>query len=444
MGLNKDITSTFFTRVLTVIIAFAKTVLIARFLGVEGNGEYAIFTASVGLFILILGFGIDSATVYYLSKREVDPQPLFLTFGLFSIVVSAIFFCVVHSIHMNISTSIFLPNSKISLEYELLLAGSLFFMLISKILQAILRSFKKFIQLNFILLINSIFTVSLFGGLYFTSYYGLKLDDIWIFYVYTFVQFNLVCLLVYYSKRYLSLSKFSFLTKAQVYSLLTFGGLAYFANIVQFLNYRLDYWFIEYYTDASQLGTYALAVSLIQMIWLLPGSVASVMFPYIANNDYINNTLNLIRISKLVFYILLVLFIVSIFCMAFLINLFFGEAFNETIYLFWILLFASIPLSYPIIFASYFAGIKRVDINFKSSLIGLIATVILDIILIPKFGNFGAAYATSSSYLATSFYSIYSMQRVTNISFRTYFLFNKIELQLFKSNVKKYTKTILG
>jgi len=443
MGLNKDISSTFFTRIVTVIIAFAKTILIAKFLGVEGNGEYAIFTASVGLFILILGFGIDTATVFYVSKKEIAPQPLFITFIIFSVVVCLLFFCFMHGLHSYIRTSIFLPNSRINLQYEFLLVASLFLMLISKLLQAFFKAFKNFTQLNSILLINGFLTVSLFGGLFFIDYFHKSIADIWIFYIYALVQFSLVCLLLYHSKDYISLNKFSLLTKSQILSLITFGGLAYLANIIQFLNYRLDYWFIEYFTDAKQLGTYSLAVSFIQMIWLLPGSVATVMFPYVANKEGNDISTKIIRISKLVFYFLILLFIISFLSMSSLVNILFGEEFNETTSLFWILLSASVPLSYSIIFASYFAGINRIDINFKGSFLGLIVTIFFDILLIPKNGNIGAAYATSLSYLVTTIYSIYYMNKLTNISFYNYFTVNKLELHLFKMAIKRYTKNLI-
>src|SRR6185503_11464783 len=67
--------------------------------------------------------------------------------------------------------------------------------------------------------------------------------------------------------------------------MLGLGLKAYVANLLQFLNYRFDYWIVGYFTDLRTLGLYSLASSLGQMLWLLPKSAATVFLPVIASGE---------------------------------------------------------------------------------------------------------------------------------------------------------------
>ena len=60
-----------------------------------------------------------------------------------------------------------------------------------------------------------------------------------------------------------------------------------------------------------------------------------------------------------------------------------------------------------ILWSAYLSGKGRVDVNLKTSLIGFIAALTFNIILIPEYGVIGAATATSVSYFISGVYSYY-------------------------------------
>ena len=63
--------------------------------------------------------------------------------------------------------------------------------------------------------------------------------------------------------------------KAGLKSVMRFSTPAYAANVLQYLNYRLDLFLVAYFRGLKEVGLYALATSLAQLIWLVSGAVAT-------------------------------------------------------------------------------------------------------------------------------------------------------------------------
>lgn len=57
----------------------------------------------------------------------------------------------------------------------------------------------------------------------------------------------------------------------------------------------------------------------------------------------------------------------------------------------------------------------RPDVNLKASLLGLLATVDLDLALIPRYGIEGAAVASATSYLVTTTFVAISLARIAGL-----------------------------
>ena len=55
-------------------------------------------------------------------------------------------------------------------------------------------------------------------------------------------------------------------------------------TIAAYLNYRVDEIFIATLLPAEQLGVYVIAVALVERIWILPGSVSTVLLPHLTSS----------------------------------------------------------------------------------------------------------------------------------------------------------------
>ena len=54
---------------------------------------------------------------------------------------------------------------------------------------------------------------------------------------------------------------------------------AYAGNVAAYLNYRADEFIIAAFLPAEQLGFYAVAVGLVERIWIVPGAVSTALLP---------------------------------------------------------------------------------------------------------------------------------------------------------------------
>ena len=64
---------------------------------------------------------------------------------------------------------------------------------------------------------------------------------------------------------------------------------------------------------------------------------------------------------------------------------------------------------YPI--SSYHAGIKRVDINVKGSMLALLVIVLGNSLFTPKYGTYAAAIVSSIGYTVYFIYSLYNFNK---------------------------------
>jgi O-antigen/teichoic acid export membrane protein len=67
---------------------------------------------------------------------------------------------------------------------------------------------------------------------------------------------------------------------------------AYFATVLSYLNYRVDQIIIAALLPTEQLGFYVLAVSLAERLWLVTGVVANALLPHITNSAERDPTLS--------------------------------------------------------------------------------------------------------------------------------------------------------
>ena len=74
---------------------------------------------------------------------------------------------------------------------------------------------------------------------------------------------------------------------------------------------------------------------------------------------------------------------------------------------------------YPV--SSYHAGIKRVDINVKGSLLALLAIIVLNAVFTPVYGIYAASVASSVGYTIYFIFSLYFFKRQNAIKLHQFF-----------------------
>jgi O-antigen/teichoic acid export membrane protein len=208
---------------------------------------------------------------------------------------------------------------------------------------------------------------------------------------------------------------------------LRFGLLAWGGNMLQQVNYRFDLLILAAYAAASDVGVYSVALTLTGIAWVLPHGLQMVIFPRTASLDAAAGSGELspeesdaaaargVRHSVL----LLVPAGLIVAALLALVPLVYGSRFHETVGLGFVLLPGVLALGVGKVLGSVVAGRGAPRYNLYTAAIVAAITLVLYFTLIPAYGEWGAAVASSISYLATAVISAVFFRRVLGIPLTT-------------------------
>jgi len=222
---------------------------------------------------------------------------------------------------------------------------------------------------------------------------------------------------------------------------LRFGTYVQFANIFQQLNYRLSYYFVDFFLGRASLGVFTIGVQLSEALWLIPRSIGMVQITRISNErDQLYATRLTLILLKISWILTLVLLIILLLIPNAFFQLVFGPEFSQVKIVIATLGLGIVTLSISIILSQFFSGINRPYHNTISSAIGLLLTVGLGFFMIPRFGLIGAGITSAASYIATTIYQFVVFSRMSKFSASDLFL-KRSELRLLFNEMKSILKS---
>lgn len=436
--LGRTALSVFASSVLNLVLSFGSSIFLTRTLGVEGRGEFAIFSASFGILSLLLGFGLDAALRYYVATDGV-PRGRILTFLIFfALVVGAFLAGTVHLNDRLFTNEVFLPHSKQTLTFEVVLAGVVAANTFHSSIASVFAGTRSFKILNFAAVGFAVLSLTAYGGLYWlqeANVASIASEEVFITYL-ILVLFNAAVLggLAY---RTLGVRpSLGLLDRGLLRNMLRYGGVAYAANIVQFLNYRMDIWIVQYFAGSAALGLYSLAANLGMMLWILPRSTSTVLLPAMAAGDRGASFEQAARLGRLVLVASAAAAVPAALLAGQWIGLFYGEDFVGAAKAFAILLVGCVPFSLCVVQAGALAAVNQQRVNLTASGVGLLVTIVLDLSLIPRFGITGAAIASAASYVVTTAVVAIAFSRIGSVPLRATFLLQRGDLRYVTDGVK--------
>ncbi len=400
--LNKII-NTFSVRVFNALIKILLAVMISQFLGAEGKGEQGIILATIALILVVCNFIGGSSLVYIVPRFKTSL--VILPSYLWSIII------------IFISYFVLTYTRIVAQEYLIHILILSLIHSFTQINSSILLGKEKVKQSNYVLLIQSFLT--LIGVLVF---YLIGYKDIFLYINALYVGFVISLLLSFIFVR--KSFKGIFANKISDYStvikkMLGYGFWNQAGHISQLLSFRLSFYLLEHYSDKAAVGVYSNAVSMMEALWLVSGSITVVQYSRIVNmNDQKASALltaKLLRISLIITFVLLVVILLlpsSLYVFVF------GPDFGEMRTI--ILILAAGVFIYPVtmLLGHYFSGTGKYYKNFIATFFGLMVTILACFLLIPDYGYYGAAWAASFSYSITSFIIIYLFVKDTSLKTR--------------------------
>jgi O-antigen/teichoic acid export membrane protein len=206
-------------------------------------------------------------------------------------------------------------------------------------------------------------------------------------------------------------------------SVFSFGALNQLGQLIQYLNYRLGYYFLLRNTDTGSVGIYSVGVMLSEAIWTATNSIALIQYSNVATTDDAGYAMrSTIRLTKLSFVVTACILLVVGAVPAGYIQMVIGKDFSSVKNVILSLSVGILSLSAGSVISHYFAGLGKYHLCAISSAIGFVFTLLGGWLLIPRFGIFGAGFTASISYLMTSLALVIIFLRSNNLQLISFLL----------------------
>lgn len=220
-----------------------------------------------------------------------------------------------------------------------------------------------------------------------------------------------------------------------------YGWKTQLSVFIQFLNYRLSFYFLEYFEGISAVGIFSIGITFSEAIWTITRSIAVILYSEVVScknrNMAIFKTKKSIRTS---FWVVFVFILGIIIIPSSVYELIFGSAFRNTKHIMLLLSPGILAIAVSDMVGYYFSATKQLKILNIKSIAGLVIAVLFSIILIPKYGILGACISTTLSYCISAIFLFINFFKSTKFSYKD-LLFNEDEIMMFKSEIRKYFKS---
>lgn len=379
--------------------------ILSNFLGADSFGMFSYVIGFVSIISFLAYFGIDGILIRELNQNNNNESEVLGSSFILIVLTSAISFFIV-----NFASFIYIKEAIII---------KLIFIYSFTLIAAPLKIFYLFYNARLDLITVSkvrILILSIFIILKIAAY--INNLDITIFIILEtlslFAVLASACYIFFFSKNMIAL-KFSLKAFIDLFRkclplMISSGAIIIYAKI--------DLIIIEYFLDFAQVGLYAFSIKVAEIWYVIPVTLTSILFPLILKSKKKSpgEYKEMLEISSEV--ILVICFMLSIFIFIFAplaIDLYMKPEYTSTKDIIRI-----IALCGPFVGLGYINGRYMVSegllyLTMRRNLYGIFINIILNIILIPRFGLYGAALSTLFAMAYVGFICLPFSKRTQNI-----------------------------
>jgi O-antigen/teichoic acid export membrane protein len=414
------------TNIIQVLGGLLVTVLMARMLGPAQKGVFDLYFASAMLLQFMLSFTLNSGITYVIASRPVNTPRLMLALALIAIGEAFVTVVIIYAAGSVDMRRTIIP-SELASWGTAEVAATVFVLALSVLYRAALVGHREFIAANYADVWKQVLGVVLI--LVAIAVSRLTLMPL----VHAIILANIITIFIT-SLNYGARMPFGVQKTRDTHlpTALRFALPSYLANASQYVNNRLDLFFVNRYWGFAHVGLYQTAVLIAQAINLLPVTMQGILFPTIASGHRSREEMaDMIAQTHRIMFILS-LFIAGTLAAAgpLLIPLMFGQRFAASAISLALLAPGCAVFVTTNIMAAYFAGTNRPHINFVNSLIGTVVTVILDVLVVPRWSFYGASLVTDLAYAVTTIRCLLLFQRETRKTLRELYVPTRGDLAL--------------
>ncbi|MCG3209580.1 MAG: hypothetical protein FOGNACKC_03207 [Anaerolineae bacterium] len=271
---------TLLARLVIFATGLGTSILIARSLGPEGRGTWAVMLLISSMAVMLVSLGLQPAATYYVGRQEFTLGEIVFALILLALILGLLpAFGFMIGLHLFPSFRGYLLANAINPIYMSWLLVLLPFSLSHQFITAALLGLRQFNISNLLAVFGSglqfVLTVLLLMGLQ-LGIFGLIIEAS----VSAVVNIGLLC---YFLQR-MSLHRHDLRWNlAAGQAMIKYGTKAHLGSISWFMNYRADVFIISMYLSTAAVGYYSVSVGLAEKLYILPSVIGTVLFPYIAS-----------------------------------------------------------------------------------------------------------------------------------------------------------------
>ena len=423
---------------LSLILGLLTSIFLTRGLGVDARGIYSLVILLPALATAFANLGIAPATVYLVAHKEIPEEDIFSTNMVLTIVSSVL------GIAISLVLAIFFNDLLFpGVEQTLLLAATLNIpvSMLATNLAAVLLGKQDFRSYNTITLYPQVVQLILSFPLVWLLNLGIQ-GAVAMYLTSSFLYLVILVRFLVKSKGVSYHFNFKRIIRHSKRSL-NFGLKAYIANVIGFLNYRIDKIILNSLLGSTALGYYDVAVESSEKLWVLSSSIAAVIFPKISSleEDEERNQLTLLVLKNL-FFATTAIGVIAFFLIRPAMVLLYGVEFEPAADGFKLLLPGIIAVGLSRILANDMSGRNKPEVSAAVSLIGLVLNIILNFVLVPRFGFLGASISSSISYTTLFIIRWMLFLRISRRRWFEFFVIDKQDIDFWKMVILKFRTKI--
>lgn len=384
MSFARDLTSTLVVRFVALGLAFLTNVLVARTLGADGMGAYALIMTTLALMLLVGSAGLESANVYLAGKGRYPLGALVANSCWVALGGAALCAVALWAGRGLVFATVLRGVDPVYAVLGLLALPAL---LMKVCLQGLLRGMNRLASWNGTVLAEAVLLLAVLA----VCVYRWKLG------VYGAMVSQLVVAAT------MALVLLGMLTRAAepawihggaLGESLRYGAKIQASNLLNFFNYRLSFYLLNAFISLREVGQYSVALALLQPVLLISTAVQYVLFPKISSADASAAKAWMPRLLRQMLLFLLAVFALLALASRPLVLWCYGAEYAGAVRPLQVLILGGVFLSLGTVLDAYNCGRGRPDIAIYSAGLAVALTAGLGWWLIPRHGMLGAAWTS--------------------------------------------------
>ncbi len=417
------------SNIVIILSGLTTSIITARYIGPEGNGIIAALLVYPSLFMSFGSLGIRQSTTYFLGKGIYSEEQIKTAITQIWMITSII------SIITSFILIRYLSNSGENLTLVILALLPIPFTLFNTYNSGVFlgkNDIKTFNKINWIPGLIALIGTGFFVVLLKLNVAGAMLA--------TAAAPLFMSLLLLFKNKFLKAFKLQYDWQI-IKSMLSLGIVYAVSLLVINLNYKMDIILLDELSTPYELGIYSKGSGITQYLWQIPMIFSTIVFARSAiSKDGLKFSMQISQLLRLSFIAIgagsFILYLLSDIVIVGM----YGEAFRGSTSVLNYLLPGVLILTIYKVMNMDLAGKGKPWISMKAMTPALVLNIILNILLIPKYGADGAAFSSTISYTMAGLLFLFFYSKEVKIPIKTIITYKKSDFDPILNILRKFKK----